>query len=91
MEFKKCIRCGSFYTSNNNLCSKCTQKDENEIVMLKNYFKENDSVVSLEQVSSETGITASNLDRYMNSEDFKEIYKNFNKNDNDFNNISISL
>lgn len=91
MEFKKCIRCGSFYVSDNDLCGKCTHKDASEIAMLKNYFEENTNASSLEEISSNTGITVANLDRYMSSNEFKNIYKTFNNNDNNFNNISISL
>ena len=31
MEFKKCNRCGSFFVSDGNICSKCSVKDEQEI------------------------------------------------------------
>ena len=43
MEFKKCKRCGCFFVSNNDICGKCSPKDEYEITKLKNYFEENNS------------------------------------------------
>ena len=82
MEFKKCERCGCFFVSNNNTCSKCTPKDEFEITKLKNYFESYKPKNSLEEISNNTGITVKNLDRHMNSEDFKNFTNNLSKNDN---------
>ena len=36
MELNKCIRCGSFYVSGNDVCPSCAEKDTNEIYSLKN-------------------------------------------------------
>lgn len=90
MEFKKCSRCGCFFVSNNDICSKCSPKDEYEITQLKNYFDENTSASSLEEISNKTGITVKNLDRYMCSDEFKDFSKDIG-NSGDFNNLSINL
>lgn len=89
MEFKKCNRCGCFFVSDNSVCCKCSQKDESEITRLKNYFEENDSVSSLEELSNNTGITIKNLDRFMALDDFKNINQKIDN--NNYNNISVSL
>ena len=76
MEFKKCNRCGSFFTSGNDICYNCNSKDETEINILRSYFNDNDNTVSLEEISNNTGITIKNLGRYMESNEFKDIKKN---------------
>ena len=93
MEFKKCNRCGSFFVSDGNICSKCSVKDEQEIKKLKNYIEENDHLGSLEELSNNTGITVRNLSRYINSN--KEIKNMSNtikiNNEEGFNNLSVNL
>lgn len=39
MEFKKCQRCGCFFLSNNDVCTKCEAKDKLEMNNLKNYLE----------------------------------------------------
>ena len=72
MEFKKCERCGCFFVSNKDICNKCTPKDEFEITKLKHYFESYSIKNSLEEISNNTGITVKNIDRHINSEDFKK-------------------
>lgn len=92
MEFKKCERCGNFFISNNNTCSKCLTKDEAEKTKLKNYFENNIQGASLEEISNNTGITVKNLDRFINADEFSNISANIQKNSTDgFNNLSINL
>ncbi len=90
MEFKKCKRCGNFFLSNNDVCYSCSTKDEYEITKLKKFFELNDQSYSLEEISFNTGIKLSNLDRYMNKDEFKDISKKLNKSNN-IDNLSINL
>lgn len=92
MECKKCKRCGCFFISDNDVCTKCAPKDNCEIIKLRNYLNNNE-VNSLDEIVSNVGITQSNLLRHIGNDEFKNVYKNLNKNSSGegFNNISISL
>ncbi len=92
MNCKKCKRCGCFFVSDNEVCSKCESKDNMELAKLRNYLSSNE-VVSLEELSNNVGIAPANLNRFIASEEFSEVYKQLNKNSSDegYNNISISL
>ncbi len=72
MEFKKCERCGCFFTSNDNVCFNCMQKDKAEINKLKNYFDINTNVEvnNINFLSIETGISQKNLNRYIDNNTF---------------------
>lgn len=73
MDFKKCLRCGCFFVSNENICCNCAPKDKFEISKLKNYFDENAKYNSIEELSINTGITINNLNRFINTDNlFKE-------------------
>ena len=39
MEFKKCERCGCFFTSTGDTCINCSPKDRLEISKLKNFLE----------------------------------------------------
>ena len=39
MEFNKCSRCGNFYVSNDNVCPKCSAKDNLEFSTFKSYVE----------------------------------------------------
>ena len=41
MEFKKCDRCGCFFTSNDNVCHNCLTKERFEMSKFKSYIEEN--------------------------------------------------
>lgn len=92
MNCKKCKRCGCFFVSDNEVCSKCEPKDNMELAKLRNYLSSN-TVVSLEELSNNVGIAPANLNRFITSKEFTGIYKQLSKNSSDegFNNISISL
>lgn len=94
MEFKKCNRCGCFFVAENDVCGKCIPKDETEIIKLRNYFDNNSVVTSLEEISNTTGITVKNLDRHINTDEFKYVSKaleGLGDYNSDFNNLSINL
>lgn len=75
MEFNKCNRCGGFYISKGNVCPKCLTKDNLEFSMFKSYLQENGFEQPLDIVSSETGISTKNLNRFVQYGKFQE-YKN---------------
>ena len=79
MELNKCIRCGSFYASGNDICPNCTNKDTNEIYNLKTFIEEN-PVTTLENISFQTGISVNNLNRYIKQDDFKNLRKELKNN-----------
>jgi hypothetical protein len=68
MDFKKCLRCGCFFVSNDNVCCNCAPKDKFEISKLKNYFDANGNYNSIEELSVNTGITINNLNRFISGE-----------------------
>jgi Zn ribbon nucleic-acid-binding protein len=67
MEFKKCNRCGGFFASEGNVCPKCSPKDTLELSTFKNYIEEN-GISSVESMSVGTGISAKNINRFINIE-----------------------
>lgn len=87
MNFKKCERCGCFFTSTNDVCPKCAPKDVFEMEKLKHYLNGNIQVDSVSDISAKTGITVKNINRYLNSTNFANIINNTNKNTD----ISINL
>ena len=72
MELNKCTRCGCFFYSNAIVCPACEQKDENDIIILKDFFNENEAS-SIDDLSYQTGISVKNLNRFMELDDFKNI------------------
>lgn len=80
MEFKKCERCGCFFTSNDNVCYNCLTKDRFEMSKFKSFAEENNlsTINSLTDLSSQTGISSKNLNRFLGYEDFNDIAKEIN-------------
>lgn len=75
MELKKCARCGKFYASENEVCHDCEKKDLADLSKLKGFFADNYVVgVSRNEISSTTGISARNLNRYLSYDEFSGIY-----------------
>ena len=72
MELIKCSRCGSFYINNTNVCSNCTHKDNFELAQFKSFIEGNkNATYSITQVSSQTGISEKNLNRFLTYDGFK--------------------
>ena len=67
MEFKKCNRCGGFFTAEGCVCPKCSPKDALELSTFKNYIEEN-GLSSLDTMSVGTGISAKNINRFIDLE-----------------------
>ena len=78
MEVKKCLRCGCFFASSNNICDNCISQDQIEINNLKTYLEENNNFSSVEELSINTGISQKNLNRFLEEKEFQCITYNLN-------------
>lgn len=87
MEFKKCVRCGCFFASNNDTCCNCIGKDNADIVKLRAYFDDNSAVTSAQELSLNTGITMGNLNRYLQTNEFSSYIDATTKKKKDIGNI----
>ena len=65
MEFNKCSRCGNFYISNDLVCPKCKAKDAFEFETFQSHIQENGLTQNLDKISSQTGISVKNLNRFL--------------------------
>ncbi len=65
MEFNKCSRCGNFFISNEDVCPKCKTKDNLEFKAFQNYVEENGINANLDIISSDTGISVKNINRFI--------------------------
>lgn len=72
MNFNKCKRCGNFYLVNSrnitSTCPICTQKDNNDIMKINRFFKENSNntqQITVNKLSNITGISEKNITRYI--------------------------
>ena len=75
MELKRCARCGKFYASDIEVCHECERKDLEDLNKLKVFFEDNYvSGISKIEISTSTGISTRNLNRYLGYEEFSEIY-----------------
>lgn len=72
MNFNKCCRCGCFFMSDNNVCPNCQPKDQYEMNQLKNFLEENTSQINIDNLSSYTGISVKNLNRFLAQEQFSD-------------------
>ena len=66
MEFKKCLRCGSFFISDNDVCCNCQSKDRIDIAKLNSILDET-SFNSVQDLSIASGININNLNRYISN------------------------
>lgn len=69
MEFKKCVRCGSFFVTEGEICQNCVPKDRLDIVKFKDYVESNSNSYSADSISINTGISVRNVNRYLNQND----------------------
>lgn len=55
MEFKKCLRCGCFFMSEDNVCCNCSSKDHTDLQTVNNFIsQDNSSFYSIEELSANT-------------------------------------
>lgn len=75
MEIKRCVRCGSLYTTENEVCNECLIKDNAEVVKLRGVLNEGlEAGTTKQDLAIKAGITARNLDRYLKADEFSGIY-----------------
>ena len=72
MNFKKCNRCGCFFMADSSVCPNCEPKDQCEMSQLKNFFEENTSQINIDNLSSSTGISVKNLNRFLSQGQLEE-------------------
>ena len=65
MEFKRCMRCGNFFISSNNICSNCEIKDKSDISRLNSILQNSSDINSIEELSINSGINQSNIHRFI--------------------------
>ena len=70
MEFKKCVRCGCFFASENDVCCNCHSKDELDINRLNNYMSNSFIEPSIANLSEGTGISEKNINRFIENKSF---------------------
>ena len=64
MEFKKCARCGSFFITDGDVCQNCIPQDRLDFFKFNNYVQ-NNSNISADLVSINTGISLKNVNRFL--------------------------
>jgi hypothetical protein len=75
MEIKRCVRCGSLHTTEGDVCRECSIKDNAEVVKLKGIIDEGlDAGITKQDLAIKAGITAKNLNRYLQAEEFNGMY-----------------
>lgn len=77
MKINKCVRCGNFYTSVGDVCPKCVNKDNQEFAAFKTYLENNENETSLNNVSIKTGISQTNLNRFLGYDGLQDFESNF--------------
>ena len=74
MEFKKCERCGCFFTSVGDTCINCSPKDRLEMNKLKNFLDCTSATgINMDSISYNTGITIKNLNRFLGTDEFSGV------------------
>ena len=67
MEFKKCVRCGSFFVTDGDVCQNCIPKDRLDRFKFDDYM-DNNIETSAVVISINTGISVKNVNRYLNQQ-----------------------
>lgn len=67
MDFKKCNRCGNFFTSVNDICYECEIKDRADIAKLNNILINNSGINSINELSANSGVNPSNINRFIDN------------------------
>ena len=70
MNFKKCIRCGCFFSSTDDICPNCAPRDLFEMSKLKSFLTSTTADTPVSEISKGTGIDESNINRFMSNKDF---------------------
>lgn len=73
MNFKTCIRCGCFFSSDDSLCPNCKAKDEVDKNSLKNFLANNDIPNNCESLSYMSGVSLKNINRFIETKEFSSL------------------
>ena len=73
MEFKRCIRCGCFFMSANNVCCNCESKDRLDISRVNSVLDESISFNSIQDLSIASGVNINNLNRYIQNKQISDL------------------
>jgi len=77
IEAKKCVRCGSLYIADSEVCSNCQKKDGADIYKLKGFIETaGNGNFTQGELSILTGISNRNLSRFLGYDEFKGICVN---------------
>lgn len=69
MNFKKCVRCGCFFASSNDVCCNCESKDRLDVSKLNSIINEDMNINSIEELSISSGVTINNLNRLIKNKE----------------------
>lgn len=73
MEFKKCMRCGCFFMSDNNVCCNCESKDRIDISKLNSILDETNNFNSVQDLSILSGVNMNNLNRFIANKQISDL------------------
>lgn len=73
IEAKKCLRCGSMYISDSDVCGACQKKDGADLYKLKGFLAKGYGEVTQGELAVATGISNKNLARFLGYDEFKGV------------------
>lgn len=90
MKFNRCVRCGAFFASEDNVCPNCKNKDKVDMLTIKNFISQNDVPQNVESLAFQSGVSVKNINRFLEMKEFSSL-KNSLKKQNLNNNKNIEL
>ncbi len=78
MNFKTCIRCGCFFSSNDSVCPNCKTKDEIDKTSLKQCLANSEIPKNYESLSYLSGVSVKNINRILEAKEFSSLKDSFN-------------
>lgn len=73
MNFRTCIRCGCFFSSEDQVCPNCKNKDEIDKISLRKYLADNDIPQNVESLSFYSGVSIKNVNRFLETKEFSNL------------------
>ncbi len=67
MEFKKCVRCGCFFISDNDVCCNCESRDKMDLAKLNSILDDNYNIGSIQDLANLSGVNINNLNRFISN------------------------
>ena len=81
MNFNKCLRCGCFFSSEDQVCPNCQTRDEVDKKLIRNFLANNDIPESAESLAFQSGVNIKNINRFIQSQEFASLKDSFNNTD----------